>query len=124
MNNIQLLGRLTKDVELYVQTETPMAKFSIAVDKRFKKDGEPTANFFNCVAFGKTAENISKFFKKGNMIAINGSVEQRAWEDATGVKRYNFDIHVQNFYFTGEKREGSVNENFAVDTGNDDVTPF
>lgn len=129
MNNVVLMGRLTNDVVItHTKGDNPMAigKFAIAVDKKIKKEGELSANFINCVVFGKTAENIGKFFQKGNMICINGSIETGSYTDKDGNKKYTTDIHVNNFSFTGEKKSTGIvntNEDFSVDT-DDDNMPF
>lgn len=136
MNNVILLGRLTRDVEIkYSQGTDPIAiaRFTVAVDKRNKKDGD-TTNFINCVAFGKTAENISKFFTKGRMICVQGSLEQSSYTDNNGNKRINTDINVTNFSFCGDSGEKkplpTKEENpdfYGVETGvedDDEDLPF
>lgn len=128
MNNITLLGRLTKDVEVrYSQGNEPIAiaRFTVAVDKRIKKDGD-TANFINCIAFGKTAENISKFFNKGSLICVNGSLEQSNYTDKDGNKRTNTEIHVNNFSFCGgnNKTDNKQIEDFSLPNNSGDNAPF
>jgi len=108
MNSITLKGRLTKDPELrYSQGDNPISvtRFSIAVDRRFKKPGQPEADFFNCTAFRKNAELIEKYFAKGQEILLQGSVENRSWEDDNGVKRYATDIIVDMVEFCGKKSD-------------------
>ena len=83
MNLVVLHGRLAKDVESrYSQSATPVAigNFSIAVKKDFAKQGEQDTDFFNCVAFGKTAENIQKYFKKGDGIIVKGRLQNDIWQ--------------------------------------------
>ena len=78
MNQVCLVGRLTNDPEIrYTQGEKPMAvaKYTLAVDRRYKKDGEPTADFIRCVAFGKNAEFAEKFMSKGRRFGITGSIQ-------------------------------------------------
>jgi len=107
MNKVILMGRLTRDPETrYSQAAEPVAivRFSIAVNRRFKRDGEPDADFFDCVAFGKTGEFISKFFNKGRMIAVVGSLRNSSWEDReTGQKRYKTEVAVDEASFTESK---------------------
>ena len=106
MNKVTQMGRITKDIEVrYSQAAEPLAvaKFSIAVPRKFKRQNEPDCDFFNCVAFGKTAENINKFFAKGRMICVIGSLKNGEYEK-DGRKVYTTDIVVEEFYFTGEKK--------------------
>lgn len=105
MNNISLMGRLTRDVELKViDNGTSISKFSVAVNRDFKnKDGEYEADFFNCVAFKHTADFVKTYFKKGQMIGLTGRVQIRKW-DKDGENRYTTEIIVSNVSFAGEKR--------------------
>ena len=106
MNKVSQMGRITKDIEVrYSQAAEPLAvaKFSIAVPRKFKRQNEPDCDFFNCVAFGKTGENINKFFAKGRMILVIGSLKNGEYEK-DGRKVYTTDIVVEEFYFTGEKK--------------------
>ena len=104
MNKIFLMGRLTKDPEVRQASQTYIARFSIAVDRKYKKDGEPTADFLNCVAFGKTAEFIQKYFKKGIKIALEGRVQTGSYTNKEGVKVYTFDIVIESVEFAESKR--------------------
>lgn len=106
MNKVILMGRLTADPEVrYSQSAEPLAvtRFSIAVDRRFKRDGEPTADFVNCVSFGKTGEFTGKYFKKGMMISVVGRLQVRNWEDNNGQKRVSTDVVVEEQYFAESK---------------------
>lgn len=106
MNKVIMLGRLTKDVEVrYTQAAEPLAvaRFAIAVDRPFKREGAPEADFFNCVCFGKRGENISKFFRKGSKIAISGRLENNNWTDKDGQKRYDIVVNVEYFDFCESK---------------------
>ena len=106
MNKVIMLGRLTRDVEVrYTQSAEPtaVASFAIAVDRSFKREGAPDVDFFNCVCFGKRGENISRFFRKGNRIAVSGRLENRSWTDNNGQKRYATDIIVEEFDFCESK---------------------
>lgn len=119
MNKAIIAGRLTRDPEIrYSQGDNPIAvtRFSVAVNRRFKREGEPEADFINCVSFGKTAEFISKYFTKGRMIGIVGSIRTNSWTDNSGQKRYSTDIQVDEAEFLESKAmfEASkdVNSNF------------
>ncbi len=106
MNKVILMGRLTADPEVrYSQSAEPLAivRFSIAVNKRFKRDGEPDADFINCVAFGKTGEFTSKYFKKGMMISVVGRLQVRNWEDNNGQKRITTEVVIEEQYFAESK---------------------
>ena len=107
MNVVCLMGRLTADPEV---RQTPngisVCSFSIAVD-RFS-NGERKADFINCVAWRQNAENIARFFKKGSMIAINGSIQTRTYQDRdTGKNRTAFEVLVDRFHFTGNANSGA-----------------
>ena len=106
MNQVILMGRLTADPELrYTQAGTPVASFTVAVDRR---QTEKATDFLPCVAWQKTGENISKFFKKGNLILLTGALQSRQWEDRDGKKRTSYEVNVFSFEFTGEKKESKA----------------
>jgi len=111
MNKFITKGRLTKDPEFKtLQSGTEISNFSIAVDRKFKRDGQPTADFFNCIAFSKTASFIDNFFSKGKEILIEGSIQNRSWNDAEGNKRYATDVIVDNVYFCGSKSDNATSQ--------------
>lgn len=123
MNTVQLLGRMVKDPDINVTSNTTVAKFTLAVN-RFKK-GE--ADFINCVAFGKTAENIANFFFKGNQIAIKGRIQTGSYDAQDGTKRYTTDVVVEGFDFIdGNKKENvnsddeNINNALMEEMGGDD----
>lgn len=101
MNLIILKGRLSKDIDLkYAQTtNTAIAGGSVAVKRRFVKEGEVDVDFFNFTAFGKQAETMSKFLKKGSEVVIQGHLQNRSWEAQDGTKRYATDVIVESFEF-------------------------
>lgn len=100
MNTVNILGRLARNPELrYTQTLRAVASFTIAVDRIYKAEGQQTADFINCLAWNKTAENIEKYFQKGNKIAITGRLQTRSWEDNDGKTRYATEVVVENFDF-------------------------
>ena len=124
MNKVILMGRLTKDVEM---RQTPngvsLARFSIAVTRRFKNsNGEYDADFINCVAWRQTGEFIARYFQKGGMIAIVGSIQTRSWDGNVGKKQYATEVIVDEAYFTGSKSESSTGGNTDLsDSGLDDL---
>lgn len=96
MNKVAMIGRLTKDVESrQANNGTLIANISIAVDRRFKREGQPEADFFNCTAFGKTAEFIEKYVSKGNKVLIDGRIQNDNYEK-DGVKHYSVQIMVDS----------------------------
>lgn len=106
MNKVIISGRLTRDPEMrYSQGAEPLAitRFSVAVGRRFKKDGEPDADFINCVSFGKNAEFISKYFNKGKMIGVVGSLKNNNWTDNNGQKHYSMEVLVEEAEFLESK---------------------
>lgn len=111
MNKCIFLGRITKDIELSFAagSGTAIAKFSLAVGRKFKK-GE--TDFLNMVAFGKTAENLTKYFKKGNLILLETHVQTGSYDDKNGIKRYTTDFIIDSFDFVNNNStEGSNKEN-------------
>lgn len=109
MNKILLSGRLVKDPEITSSASgTTFARFSIAVNRRFKRDNEPDADFFNCSAFGKTAEFIEKFFKKGSRIEVAGRLENNNYTNKEGQKIYDVRVMVEEADFGDSK--GSQSE--------------
>ena len=122
MNSVQLLGRLTRDPDVrYTDGGSTIAKFSLAVDRRFKHEGGETADFINCIAFGKTAEFIEKYFHKGMKIALNGRIQTGSYTNKDGVKVYTTDVVVENVEFAESKNNNSnAVSNAAAPTPNGD----
>ena len=110
MNKVILMGRLTRDPEVrYTQTNnTLVASFSLAVNRRFKQEGQPDADFINIVAWSKLAEFCSKYFKKGQQVSIVGRLQVRNWEDEQGQKHYVTEVVAEEAYFADSKREGDM----------------
>ena len=109
MNKIVLVGRLTKDPEVRsTSAGFSTANFTVAVNRRFKnKEGQYDADFLPCVAFRSTAEFIGKYFKKGSLIGVEGSVQTRSYDAQDGTKRYVTEVMVENAEFVGGKNEGN-----------------
>lgn len=108
LNNVILMGRLTRDVELrYAQgSDRAVGRFSLAVERDYKAEGrDRETDFINCVAFEKTAEFIDKYFKKGSMIAIVGKIQTGSYTNRDGVKVYTTEVIVTNVSFTGESKQ-------------------
>lgn len=130
MNNVNIIGRITKDVEVRkTSTNKSVSSFSIAVDNLATKDGEKTTSFFNCNAWNNVAETLSKYTRKGDRIAISGSLIQRNYENKNGEKNSVVEINVNSITLIENKKENaSVNrENKSVENDNkinDDDLPF
>jgi single-strand DNA-binding protein len=99
MNKVNLIGRLTRDVETRYSGELAIARYTLAVDRRFKKDGEQNADFINCVAFGKSGEFAEKYFKKGMKVAVSGRIQTGSYDDKDGKKVYTTDIVIEEQEF-------------------------
>ena len=142
MNKVVLMGRLTRDPEVrYTQTNnTLVASFSLAVNRRFARQGEERqADFINVVAWSKTGEFCSKYFKKGQQVGVIGRIQTRNWDDDQGQKHYVTEVVAEEAYFADSKRDGEVstgdfentfganiagNSEFQVTSGSDDDLPF
>lgn len=114
MNKVILMGRLTRDPEVrYTQGDNAMAiaRYSLAVDRRFKRDGEPDADFINCVAFGKSGEFAEKYLKKGTKIAVVGRIQTGSYTNKDGQKVYTTDVVVEEQEFAESKNSGSSDNN-------------
>lgn len=107
MNKVILMGRLAREPEVrYSQGTEPIAvaRYTLAVNRRFKRQGEPEADFINCVAFGKTGEFAEKYFKKGQLVAITGRLQVRSW-DKDGERRYATEVIIEEQHFAESKKD-------------------
>ena len=115
MNLVILMGRICKDPDITSsQSGTTIARYSVAVDRRFKKEGEPTADFFTCVSFGKQAEFVDRYLKKGTKIVVTGELQNNNYTNKDGQKVYDTRILTNNVEFAESKRE--TNESNNTDT--------
>ena len=104
MNKWIGMGRLTRDPEVrYSQSGSAVANFSVAIDRRYKRDGETTADFFHCTAFGKTGEFAEKYLRKGTKVVIEGELQNNNYEDKNGTKHYSVQIIVNQIEFAESK---------------------
>ena len=122
MNKVILIGRLTKDVETRYAGETAVSRYSLAVDRKFKREGEQTADFINCVAFGKSGEFAEKYLKKGMKIAVTGRIQTGSYTDKDGKKVYTTDVIVEEHEFCESK--GSATSESEVPTIKPDANGF
>ena len=126
------MGRITAPIELKTtQSGTSVATFTIAVDRDYKgQNGEKQTDFINIVAWRSTAEFVSRYFGKGNLICVVGSLQTRSYDAQDGSKRYVTEIAAESVHFTGEKKENSAQQPVQGDTANfqpienDEELPF
>lgn len=116
MNNVCLIGRLVKDIDLrYTTGNMAIGRFTCAVDRKLSKEkkqaaestNQPTADFISCIAFGKTAEIIGQYFGKGNKIAIVGHIQTGSYENKEGKRVYKTDVIVDSFDFIENNSSGN-----------------
>ncbi|MBQ9490033.1 MAG: single-stranded DNA-binding protein [Lachnospiraceae bacterium] len=122
MNKVILMGRLTRDPEVrYSQGATPtaVARFSVAVDRRFKRDGEPDADFFNCTCFGKQGEFVEKYLHKGTKVVLSGRIQNDNYTNKDGQQVYSVRIMVDEIEFAESKNAaGNGDGGYANNGGN------
>lgn len=123
MNKVVLMGRLTRDPEVrYSQGEsqTAIARYTLAIDRRFKRDGEEGTDFINCIGFGKTGEFAEKYLRKGMKIAVIGRIQTGSYTNKEGVKVYTTDVVVEEQEFAESKNAqgGNSNSNSSPSTSN------
>lgn len=144
MNNVSLVGRLVRDPEVrYGQNESvSVAKFSLAVERKWKRDGEPTVDFINCTVFGKSAEFTEKYFRKGMRVAITGRIQTGSYKNKDGQTVFTTEIIVESQEIAQSKSEsnesstdsnaeagkspyGSSGDDFmSIPEGDEDELPF
>ncbi len=110
LNSVVLMGRLTADPELkHTSNDLALVRFSIAVDRDYTKAGaEKQTDFINIIAWRNTAEFVSKYFRKGQLVAIKGSIQTGSYTDSNGNKRYTFEVLADNVYFAESKRDSAA----------------
>ncbi|MCI8326979.1 MAG: single-stranded DNA-binding protein [Lachnospiraceae bacterium] len=117
MNKVILMGRLTRDPEIrYSQGEqsTAVARYTLAVDRRFKRDGDQqTADFINCVAFGRQGEFAERYFRKGIKVAVTGRIQTGSYTNKDGQRVYTTDIVVEEQEFAESKAASDNNSGFV-----------
>ena len=121
MNKVLLMGRLTRDPEVrYSQgaNATAVARFSIAVDRKFKREGEPDADFFNCTSFGKQAEFVERYLRKGTKVVVVGRVQNDNYTNKDGQQVYSVRIMVDEIEFAESKNAAGGNGEGSYNAGN------
>lgn len=127
MNKVILMGRLTADPEVrYTEGENPMAiaRYTLAVDRRFKKDGEQNADFIRCIAFGKGGEFAEKYLHKGTKIAVTGRIQTGSYENAEGQKIYTTDVVVEEQEFAESKASAPATEETPSAAPQEEALPW
>lgn len=120
MNKVIMMGRLTRDPEISSSTSgTTFARYSIAVDRKFKKEGEPDADFFNCTSFGKQAEFVERYLKKGTKVVVTGRLQNNNYTNKDGQKVYDVRIMCEEVEFAESKNSSEFSN-----SGSADVTDF
>ena len=112
MNKVVLVGRLTRDPEVrYSQGDsaTAVARYTVAVDRRFKRDNEPTADFIPCVVFGRSAEFAERYFRQGMRVAISGRIQTGSYTNKDGVRVYTTEVIVEEQEFAESRSESEAN---------------
>lgn len=110
MNSVQLVGRLTKDPELRkAKSGTSVCKFTLAVNRRFKQEGQPQADFISCTAFGKTADVLCQYMYKGAQIGVTGRIQTGSYDNQQGQRVYTTDVIVDALDFLESKRNDRQN---------------
>lgn len=127
LNKVALVGRLTKDPEVRytANNNTAVAKFTLAVNRTYKREGQPEADFLSIVVWGKQAENAGKYIGKGRLVAVSGRIETRSWDDSEGKKRYTTEIVADgvDYLDKGTNNGESNNNDFYPVDGKHDL-PF
>ena len=110
MNKVIMMGRLTRDPEVRYggANNSAIARYSIAVDRRMKREGQPTADFFNCTSFGKQAEFVEKYLRKGTKVVIEGELQNDNYTNKEGQMVYGMRIIVSSIEFAESKNSGSA----------------
>ena len=124
MNKVILVGRLARDPELRTTGGgQSVCRFAVAVDRRFKRDGQPTADFINVVAFGKQAELINQYLGKGRRIALEGRIQTGSYTANDGSKRYTTDVVLDSFDFIDSRNDGGYGQGGGSFQSNNNAAP-
>jgi single-strand DNA-binding protein len=115
------MGRLTKDPELrQTHNGTPVAMFSLAVERNYTKEGAREVDFFDVIAWQNRAEFVSKYFTKGQLVCVEGRLQRRAWTDKDNQNRYSFEIVAESVHFAGSKK----NDDQSREDNDNEFDPF
>ena len=120
MNKVILMGRLTRSPEVrYSQGAEPVAvaRYTLAVNRRFKRKDEPEADFIPCVALGKSGEFAEKYFRKGQLVAVTGRLQVRSWEDKEGKKHWTTEVIIEEQHFAESKKDSGEGKAATKESG-------
>lgn len=123
MNKAVLVGRLTRDPEVrYSQGEnaTAVARYTVAVERRYKRDGEPTADFIPCVVFGRSAEFAEQYFRQGMRVSVSGRIQTGSYTNKDGVKVYTTEVIVEEQEFAESRSERGAHSAAAMESPSGD----
>lgn len=123
LNKIELMGRITSDLEMKVTNSgKEVVSFTLAVDRNYKgSDGNKITDFINCVAFGNQAKHICNYFGKGRLLLVVGSLQSRQYTTQNNEKRTVFEVNVEEVHFTGEKKETQTTPEISPYQANEEV---
>lgn len=122
MNNVNLTGRLTKDIELRkTQTGTSIGSFTIAVNRRSKQEGQPEADFIRCIAWGGTAETMAQYLYKGSQIGVTGRIQTGSYQDGDKKTVYTTDVVVESFDFLENKKKEAIDYGYTLQQAQGDL---
>lgn len=128
MNLVVQIGRLTNDPEVRVSGEVTKATYTLAVSRKYKREGQPDADFIRCITFGKSAEFAEKYLRKGTKILVKGRIQTGSYEDKDGKKVYTTEVYVEEHEFVeGKKEENKQNDAdgfMPLPEGIDEELPF
>lgn len=117
LNKVAIVGRPTKDPETrYTDSQTPVTRFTLAVDRTFKREGQASADFIQIVVFGKSAENCGRYVRKGRLVAVSGRLQSRSWDDQSGIRHYATEVIADEVDFLDRPKDGGQGTG-AEDTG-------
>jgi single-strand DNA-binding protein len=126
MNKVALVGRLTKDpdVRYTANSQTAVAKFTLAVNRIYKQEGQPEADFIPIVVWGKQAENAGKYIGKGRLVAVSGRIQTRSWDDQEGTRHYATEVVADEVqYLDKGKDSGQSTSNNSSSYNSEDFYP-
>lgn len=114
INNVVLVGRLTKDVELRkTQNGKSVVSYTLAVNRQFKQEGQPDADFINCVAWNKTADLMDQYLHKGSLVGVEGRIQTRSYQDNTGKNVYVTEVLTESVQFLENKSNGQTQNSYG-----------
>lgn len=114
INRVVLTGRLTRDLELRrTQSGTSVVSFTLAVDRNFKKEGQPEADFINCVAWNRQADTMAQYLHRGSLIGVDGRLQTRNYENQQGQRVYITEVFIDNFTFLESRNQSQAQEQWS-----------